>query len=265
VIVAKTNRRKPYYTLREIFVRWAMDADDISAYVLEGELCLSFPVAALLMEVSDTHRAADERVRVEPRGRLHHVGPIDLSRIDAYAVMQNGAGQIARFLSPAGELLEPIDENGERHALVVKRAQLVVRHDELERFEMEHDLGTGDAPPSSPTLPPATVWAPPRAWFAPAARGAPPRHEWEDCLCELGAIAHNEGLPDIQAETVRRLMDWFSTTYGPNNVPSESAVKQRVSRFYHRLRRDEVPPTGATQSRCSAPGPGRGKNGRANT
>ena len=55
-------------------------------------------------------------------------------------------------------------------------------------------------------------------------------------MCELGVIAHNEGLPDVQAETVRRMMDWFSTTYGPENVPSESAVKQRVSRFYHRLR-----------------------------
>ena len=99
--MAKTNRRKPYYTLREIYARWAMDADDISAYVLEGELCLSLPVAALLMEVSDTHRAADGRIRVEPKGRQHQVGPIDLSRIDAYAVLQSGAGQIARFLSPA--------------------------------------------------------------------------------------------------------------------------------------------------------------------
>ena len=81
--MAKTNRRKPYYTLREIYARWAMDADDISAYVLEGELSLSLPVAALLMEVSDTHQAADGRIRVEPKGRQHQVGPIDLSRIDA--------------------------------------------------------------------------------------------------------------------------------------------------------------------------------------
>lgn len=257
--MARTNKRKPYYTLREVFVRWSMDADDISAYVLAGELTLSLPVAALLMEVSETHQAFDGRIRVEAKGHQHQVGPIDVSRIDAYAVMQDGSRRIARFLTSTNDLLEPIDENGERHALVVKRAQLVVRHDELERFEMEHDLGIGDAPPS-PTVP-----APPRAWFAPAARGAPPRHDWEDCLCELGAIAHNEGLPDIQAETVRRMMDWFSTTYGPDNVPSESAVKQRVSRFYHRLRRDDAPPTGATQSRFSTPGPGRGKNGRANT
>lgn len=258
--MAKTNRRKPYYTLREIYARWAMDADDISAYVLEGELCLSLPVAALLMEVSDTHRAADGRVRVEPKGRQHQVGPIDLSRIDAYAVLQNGAGQIARFLSPAGELLEPIDDAGERHALLVKRAQLVVRHDELERFEMEHDLGRADEP-----LPPAAVL--PRAWPAPVARGAPPRHDWEDFMCELGVIAHNEGLPDVQAETVRRMMNWFSVTYGPDNVPSESAVKQRVSRFYHRLRGDDPravsPPP--PPPRRGGPAPAHGKNGRANT
>lgn len=256
--MAKTNRRKPYYTLREIYARWAMDADDISAYVLEGELCLSLPVAALLMEVSDTHRSADGRVRVEPKGRQHQVGPIDLSRIDAYAVLQNGAGQIARFLSPAGELLEPIDEDGERHALLVKRAQLVVRHDELERFEMEHDLGRADEP-----LPSAPV--PSRAWPTPTARGAPPRHDWEECLCELGAIAHDEGLPETQASLVRRMMDWFSTTYGPENVPSESAVKQRVSRFYHRLRGDDPRSAVPPPPRRRGPAPAHGKNGRANT
>lgn len=256
--MTKTNRRKPYYTLREIYARWAMDADDVSAYVLEGELTLSLPVAALLMEVSDTHRSADGRIRVEPKGRQHQVGPVDLSRIDAYAVLQNGAGQIARFLSPAGELLEPIDDAGERHALLVKRAQLVVRHDELERFEMEHDLGHADEPLPSPPVPP-------RAWLAPAARGAPPRHDWEDFWCELGVVAHNEGLPDVQADTVRRMMDWFSVTYGPDNVPSESAVKQRVSRFYHRLRGED--PRAATPPPPRRPGaaPTHGKNGRANT
>lgn len=256
--MAKTNRRKPYYTLREIYARWAMDADDISAYVLEGELCLSLPVAALLMEVSDTHRAADGRIRVEPKGRQHQVGPVDLSRIDAYAVLQNGAGQLARFLSPAGELLEPIDDAGERHALLVKRAQLVVRHDELERFEMEHDLGHADEPQPSPPVPP-------RAWPAPATRGAPPRHDWEDFWCELGVIAHNEGLPDVQAETVRRMMDWFSVTYGADNVPSESAVKQRVSRFYHRLRGDDPRAAASPPPRRGGPAPAHGKNGRANT
>jgi len=241
-----------------------MDADDISAYVLEGELCLSFPVAALLMEVSDTHRTADGRIRVEPKGRQHHVGPINLSRTDAYAVMQSGAGQIARFLSPTDDLLEPIDDDGERHALLVKRTQLVVRHDELERFEMEHDLGHGDAP--SPTPSPSVPAHPPsRAWFAPAARGAPPRHDWEECMCELGVIAHNEGLPDIQAETVRRMMDWFSTTFGPDNVPSESAVKQRVSRFYHRLRGEESRATPPPPPRGGGPVHAHGKNGRANT
>ena len=260
--MAKTNRRKPYYTLREVYARWTMDADDISAYVLEGELCLSLPVAALLMEVSDTLRDTEGQIRVQPKGRQHQVGPVDLSRIDAYAVLQSGAGQIARFLSPAGELLEPLDEAGERHALVVKRIQLVVRHDELERFEMEHDLGNDDVPFPSSTVP---VLPLSRAWAAPALRGAPPRHAWEECLCELGVIAHNEGLPDVQAETVRRMMDWFSTTYGPDNVPSESAVKQRVSRFYHRLHSQD-PRAGAPQpARRGGPAPAGGKNGRAST
>ena len=84
-------------------------------------------------------------------------------------------------------------------------------------------------------------------------------------MCELRVIAHNEGLPDIQAETVRRMMDWFSTTYGPDNVPSESAVKQRVSRFYHRLRGDGGPPGAAQHARRGTPVPAHGKNGRANT
>lgn len=257
--MAKTNRRKPYYTLREVYARWTMDADDISAYVLEGELCLSLPVAALLMEVSDTHRDTDGRIRVQPKGRQHQVGPVDLSRIDAYAVLQNGAGQIARFLSPAGELLEPLDDAGACQVLVVKRTQLVVRHEELERFEMEHDLGNDEVPSMSQTVP---VLPLSRAWAAPPLRGAPPRHAWEECLCELGVIAHNEGLPDIQAETVRRMMDWFSTTYGPDKVPSESAVKQRVSRFYHRLRGEHARTGAPLPARRGGPAPAHGKNGR---
>jgi hypothetical protein len=258
VTVARTNKRKPYYKLSEIFARWSMDADDISAYVLAGELTLSLPVAALLMEVSETHQASDGRIRLEAKGRQHQVGPIDVSRIDAYAVMQDGSRRIARFLTPTDDLLEPVDDNGERHALVVKRTQLVVRHDELERFEMEHHLGRPDEP-----LPSAPV--PVRAWPAPAARGAPPRHDWEDFMCELGVIAHNEGLPEVQAETVRRMMDWFSVTYGADNVPSESAVKQRVSRFYHRLRGEESRTTPPPPPRRGGPVHAHGKNGRANT
>ncbi|WP_203072213.1 hypothetical protein [Falsiroseomonas ponticola] len=254
--MARTNRRKPYYTLREIFERWSMDADDISAYVLEGELCMSLPVAALLMEVSDTHRAADGQVRVEPKARQHKVGPIDLSRIDAYAVIRNGTGQIARFLSATGELLEPIDDNGERHALLVKSSHLVVRHDEFERFEMEHDLSRPDE---------ADLPAPAhrRTWQSPTSRGAPTRHDWEQCLCELGAIAHDEGLPETQAELVRRTLDWFSTTYGPENVPSESAVKQRVSRFWHRLRGEGTRAPAQHPARRATSVPRHGKSSRA--
>ena len=227
--MTRTNRRKPYYTLREILARWGMDADDVAAYVLEGELCLSLPVAALMMEVSDMHRAADGRIRVEPKARQAQVGPIDLASIDAYAVLSHGTAPVARFLSATRDLLEPIDDAGERYTLPVKRSQLVVRHQELERFEMEHDLGHAEETVAS--LP-----ARQRAWHAPGMRGAPPRYDWEGCMCELGAIAHDEGLPETQAELVRRVLDWFSASAGPEGVPSESAVKQRVSRFWHRLR-----------------------------
>ena len=84
-------------------------------------------------------------------------------------------------------------------------------------------------------------------------------------MCELGVIAHNEGLPEVQAETVRRMMDWFSVAYGPDNVPSESAVKQRVSRFYHRLRGDDPRGAAPPPPRRGGPAPAHGKNGRANT
>lgn len=260
--MARTNRRKPYYTLRELLARWAMDGDDISAYVLEGELCLSLPVAALLVGVRDAAPSAsvtDAAADAPPVTRRHQVGPIDLSRIDAYAVLQNGAAQVTRFDSVAGEILEPLAEDGSRRPLVVKRGQLVVRHDELERFEMEHDLGQEADTAPSPIQHRGR-------WQAPMMRGAPARHDWEECLCELGAIAHDEGLPETQALLVRRMLDWFSVTYGPENVPSESAVKQRVSRFWHRLRGDGgrgVAP--APLPRRGVALPGGGKVGRVNS
>ena len=42
-----------------------------------------------------------------------------------------------------------------------------------------------------------------------------------------------DGLPEVQAELIRNLLQWFSDTYG--NEPAESAVKQRISKIYKYL------------------------------
>lgn len=64
--------------------------------------------------------------------------------------------------------------------------------------------------------------------------GRPPEHDWDACIIEIIRIAHTpDGLPDSQAELVRKLSEWFDKTYG--NEPAESSIKSRVSMIYSKL------------------------------
>jgi hypothetical protein len=44
-----------------------------------------------------------------------------------------------------------------------------------------------------------------------------------------------DGLPDSQAELIRDMLQWFADTYEAE--PAESAVKQRISKFYNYIKK----------------------------
>ena len=57
--------------------------------------------------------------------------------------------------------------------------------------------------------------------------GAPRKWDWEGAIMEMGRIAHDEGLPEKQAEFVKRIQDWFYKEKQDN--PADSEVKNAHS------------------------------------
>jgi hypothetical protein len=134
---------------------------------------------------------------------------------------------IARFLSSEREVLEPVAEDGERAHILVKREILVVRHAELQRFEAAHA-----------TLPPLDSAISASVHRDGRGRGAPVKYDWEGALCELVVIVNDEGVPKTQGELVDKLRDWFARQLGPDNTPSDSSIKCRISRIWPRIKPD---------------------------
>ena len=230
--MAKAISRKPFYALAEACERWGLSVGDIAAYALEGEISLSLPVAALQVEVSDLDYDSDGRPFSIPCGRRRHVGTLELNRVDAFTALERGSASVTRFFTAEGEVMEPLDEQGERCAVPVECAALVVRHAELQRFEAQH----AKLPPVE-----AAIRSPDEADVR--RRGAPPRYDWEGALCEVVVVVNDEGVPETQSEMIERMQDWFAQRLGPDNVPCDSSIKRRVSRFWNRIKPDVAKPS----------------------
>lgn len=67
--------------------------------------------------------------------------------------------------------------------------------------------------------------------------GRPQKWDWDAFWVRLCLIIHNDGIPETQAELVRKLQDWFGTTHG--DMPHESDIKKRVSKFFRAFREEE--------------------------
>ncbi|PWS35174.1 hypothetical protein DFH01_22985 [Falsiroseomonas bella] len=220
--------RKPYYALAEVCERWSVSMAGITAYALEGELVVSIAVGGLPFAVSDIEHEEDGRPFPIPCGKRWHVGTIDLHRVEAFAVLENGEAAVCRFLSSKGELLEPLSDKDERAHILVRRDILVVRHAELERFEASH----ATAPPLDASV--RSLAAPERR----RGRGAPVKYDWEGVLSEVVVIVNDEGVPATQEEMMGKMRDWFAKTQGPDNVPCDSSIRTRVRRFWDRIKPD---------------------------
>ncbi|PWS34451.1 hypothetical protein DFH01_25905 [Falsiroseomonas bella] len=226
--MARMFSRKPYYMLAEVCDRWSLSMADITAYALEGELVVSIAVGGLPFAVSDIDHEDNGRPFHVPCGKRWHVGTIDLHRIEAFAVLEGREAAVGRFLSPTGELLEPLGEKDEHAHILVKQDILVVRHAELERFEAAHaKLPPLEHAVRSPTAPERR-----------RGRGAPVKYDWEGALSEVIVIVNDEGVPPTQEEMMDKVRDWFARTVGQDNVPCDTSIRNRVSRFWNRIKPD---------------------------
>lgn len=64
--------------------------------------------------------------------------------------------------------------------------------------------------------------------------GRPAEYDWDSFTMEIIHRPNSpDGLPEVQAELIRDLLQWFSDAY--RNEPAESEVKQRISKIYKYL------------------------------
>lgn len=220
--------RKPFYELAELYELWSLNDRDVAAYVLERDLTLSIAVAGQMVEASIEEEDYHGEACYIACGQRWVVGTIDLMCTDAWKVLQQERGEIGFFWSVDSERLAPVGRNGERQTIVVERSALVVRRAEKERFE----LAQGLVQPSVEEREPERLPSPGRQ------RGAPPKYDWEACWCEIAATIYDPGPPRTQAEWLEQLRSWFAAQLGPDNVPSDSAIKQRLSRIWPRVKPD---------------------------
>ena len=249
--MSKPLPRKPFYGLAELCERWSLSEADIAAYALEGELTLSIAAGGLRVETSDIEEDAVGQPFSVPTGTRWIVGTMDISCVDAWSVLRNGSQAISRFYGLKGEMLDLPEEDDERGTMLVERQALVVRRVEMERFQEVQGLGAAVAMTGAPAGGPRREMS----------RGAPIKYEWETCWCETIALRiYDPGPPSTQAEWVRIIQDWFANRYGPDNVPSESSIKLRLSKIWRHVKPDAGRPSALNSVHDEAPRPpGKGR------
>ena len=252
--MGKAISRKPFYAIAEVCDRWALSAGDIAAYALEGELTLSLPVADLHAEVINAGNDQERKRAYLATGKCRYVGTVDLGRADAFNILQQGSAAVARVYPSDCDLLMLLNAAGDAEAMLVSAARLVVRHAEFEAFEKRFV-----------TLPPLAEQDGARVERRGRPRGAPAKYDWENWLCDMIVIVNEEGVPETQVQLIARAQQWFAVRLGPDNVPCETSIKRRLSRFWPRIKPDVGRPSALHSRENSAPGGGREKIRRPKT
>jgi len=208
--------RKPFYRVEEIATRWGMTVDDVAAFVPAGHLTISVVVVGVTVTYGEFEEIDDEQWQRMPYGHKRLVGPVDLHPSDAWHVIRNGSLYV-RFFKGTGHAYFQITDPEHPDGYVVPRADLVVRLEELERFEREQGIGESERP---------------EVVLVGTPRGAQPRYDWDAFWIEVCRSTYSDGLPGSQADLVRRMRDWFETT---GSVPDDSTIKKKLSPLWRAL------------------------------
>lgn len=208
--------RKPFYHIDELLSRWEMTERDITAFVLADELTLSATVAGIRIQYGSFEECADgSRVKL-PEGHRCIIGTVDLPRDHAWHILREGALSIRWLKSPPGEFQE-IDDQVLGNELSVHRDDVVVRRDEIERFEAALGMAKEET--------------------APFRRGAPQRFDWDSFWVEICRIVYDDGVPRTQSELVGRMIEWFDGN--SSACPDESTIKKKLKPLWHAIKPNE--------------------------
>ena len=125
---------KDYFTLEEVLEHWKMPRRDAVYLAENGHLRLSIRVFHLRCEAGGFEEDRDiGRFRIPYRVSAVS-GLVDLEERDVHALFRDGSVAVSSFHTPPDEYLE-IQEDGA--PLVIKEADLLVRHTERRRLEVQ--------------------------------------------------------------------------------------------------------------------------------
>jgi len=215
-----THVQKPFYHIDEILERWDMSERDVMSFVLSGSLTVSATVAGLRVTCGICRTSATGVIDRIASSHRYIIGIVPLQPSDGWRVLRQGEFAVTTLKAPADEFAT-IDDAAGNNQHVVGKADLVIAHDELARFEKVIPELAAEAKQATQ----------PR-------RGAPSKYDWDDIWVELCAMIFLEGIPETQAELVQHVAAWLEAQ--GKRVPDDSTIKKKIKPLWQRLRMEQA-------------------------
>ena len=129
-----TRIRKSYFTQEELASEWGLPEADLRYVAENGLLKLSVRVVGAFMEFGTWEEVEDGEPPMSiPHERSYYEGLVDLYKQDVFALFRDGAVELVHFLRDNG--YASLLRDGQ--VVSVRYRDLLVRDDELQRFEAE--------------------------------------------------------------------------------------------------------------------------------
>jgi hypothetical protein len=199
--------RKLFYDLSDAGRRLDLSLVDIGALVVERQLRVCTPAAGLLVEFGlwENEGSVDQYAVAEEVREVS--GLVDLRPQDALAIIRSGGAPIEFLDAPSGSYRRIIRTEGDPPGLAVRRDELGVRHEVLQKLADEFGIDL------------VGTMALPRL-------GALRTHDWDACILEVFRLFYFEGVPESKAALIRHVQAWFASQ--GQKVPDESTLQKKL-------------------------------------
>lgn len=199
--------RKLFYDLSDAGRRLDLSLADIGALVVERQMRLCTPAAGLLVEFGlwENEGSVDQYAVAEAVREVS--GLVDLRPQDALLIIRSGSAAIEFLDAPSGSYRRIIRTEGDPPRLAVRRDELGVRHEVLQKLAEEFGIDLA----ITTTLP---------------RLGALRTHDWDACMLEVFRLFYFEGVPESKAALIRHVQAWFASR--GQKVPDESTLQKKL-------------------------------------
>ena len=207
-----------FFTLADLCERWGVKPPHIGALALDQKLILSVGLSCVRAEIGEWLEVDTDEWQRAPGGWRQVTGIFDISRNDAWAIIKNGRQVIGSVVPVEPDGYIEICSHDGQPEFVVAVDDLLIRREEVERFEASNTPAPRDVSEAS---------------AARCGPGAPPKYDWDGFWIEACRHIHDDGIPPTQAAMVRDLLDWFDEN--GTAAPDQSTIKKKVSKLWKAL------------------------------